>query len=39
MMKRLLDLAKPVRPLVYLTLVIMVMWSVAALAGPTRRSS
>lgn len=34
MMLRLLEMAKPVRPLVYATLVIMVFWSAAALAGP-----
>jgi ATP-binding cassette subfamily B protein len=34
MMRRLLDLARPVRPLVYLSLAIMVLWSTAWLAGP-----
>jgi ABC-type multidrug transport system fused ATPase/permease subunit len=34
MMARLLDIAKPVRPLVYASLVVMVLWVVAALAGP-----
>ncbi len=34
MMKRLLDLAKPVRPLLYATLGVMVLWTIFQLAGP-----
>ena len=34
MMRRLLDLAKPVRKLLYITLGVMVFWTMATLAGP-----